>query len=167
MNIQIAAWESLPQATKREVAKLFENSSTEVKNTLIELFGRYNIESINTPKTWEALGIKENLVRGCVVSTSGMDDWTQESSWEEVAAQAFLKIYTLIDKCYGGYPTILERVGTTNLYGIYYDPEDELFYVDDCICLDNIIVFHTKEQAEEFLVYASNVELLREFYMFK
>lgn len=79
------------------------------------------------------------------------------------SALAYLKIITLIDKCYGGVPTFEERFSLcAPTWSIDYRNDFSTIKAFGCI---DPVAFRTKEAAEKFLSYPENVELLRQYFM--
>lgn len=84
----------------------------------------------------------------------------------EKSALALLKIYQLIDVNYGGNIKIEEwKDLDLNKWAIVFS-EDNRFYPSMCILPANFtqIAFHTKKQAEEFLKYSENIQLLKDYF---
>lgn len=80
------------------------------------------------------------------------------------SAASLLKIHQLIEAGYGGNPSN-EELGSEDIYYIsYYIPNKELLVTDGGLYKSHI-AFHTKEQAEEFLSYPENVQLLKDYFM--
>lgn len=85
----------------------------------------------------------------------------------EKSVIALLKIYQLIEVGYGGNVTNEEwkdRSITKWRIGFHYDGEIMIDYCVSPIAYTPI-VFHTKEQAKEFLKYPENVQLLKDYFM--
>ena len=98
------------------------------------------------------------------------DSSTAYNTPVEKSALAFIKIHRLIDAGYGGNVTIedfkkLDLFGEY-IYHIYYsiiDNKFEIFAISTT--MHSLIMFHTKEQAEEFLSHDSNIQLLKDYFM--
>ena len=73
----------------------------------------------------------------------------------EKSAIAFLKIKQVIEDCYGGNTPV----------GFSINVDDEGFSVYNTYTYYKLFAFHTREQAEEFLSYPENIQLLKDFYM--
>lgn len=83
----------------------------------------------------------------------------------EKSALALLRIHQLIEVGYGGNPSTKEKINRDNsLYEISIDSDGELT-VEYLALPTNHIAFHTKEQAEEFLSYLENIQLLKDYFM--
>ena len=130
------------------------------------------------PKTWSEFINKnyKDAINGqydyCVNLTEhSFNGWTRNDSLIEKAALALLKINQLIEASYGGtvtyeraslakYPNVFKIVPCSinnSLKFIVKEVEDE--------CEVSHIMFHDKEQAEEFLLYLENIQLLKDYYM--
>ena len=95
---------------------------------------------------------------------------TQHSMTLIKSALAYFKIQQLVDTSYGGIPTTEDRVNCT-LFMVDYCPKYEEidgvseFYVRIASdCYGNIL-FHSSEQAEDFISHSENIQLLRDYYM--
>lgn len=76
------------------------------------------------------------------------------------SAQAYLILRQLIDVGYGGNPTFKER-----LNGVYLpDYNDGWYILEDFECI-NQITFRTEEDANRFISFPENCELLDDYYM--
>ena len=86
----------------------------------------------------------------------------------EKSAIALLKIRQLIEVGYGGNVTHDEWVNDikeNNLWSVYFDYYDNEFYPIFTAGHFTHVAFHTKEQAEEFLSYPENIQLLKDYFM--
>lgn len=84
----------------------------------------------------------------------------------EKSALALLKINQLIEVGYGG--NITDKEWNRYCYPKYfieYNNESKIFRVMEFSYSKSHIAFHTKEQAEEFLKYPENVQLLKDYFM--
>ena len=82
----------------------------------------------------------------------------------ERSALALLKIHQLIEIGYGGNITNEEWKEHTKIkYTI--DLKDKKLICSYTYHFKSHIAFHTKEQAEEFLKYSENVQLLKDYFM--
>lgn len=108
-------------------------------------------------KTWDEL-VKRQEFLTCYVDIDGCS--TAGSNIEK-SALALLKISQLIGTCYGGnmteweYPCVDKYIITPTLH------IEKVNYKS----FKSHIAFHTKEQAEEFLSYPENVQLLKDYFM--
>ena len=122
------------------------------------------------PKTWSDYIIvnKDNFDKGiydyCVdVSGSNNNGWTRRNTSIEKSALALLKIYQLIETGYGG--NISSEEWNNNEWKFTYQyTKTGIDIISTCIS-KYIIAFHTKEQAEEFLSYPENIQLLKDYFM--
>lgn len=117
-------------------------------------------QNYKVPKTWSQY-IKNNT-KGYIISDTPI----------EKSAHALLKIYQLIEVGYGGYPTKedydtnnYERLWTVRIYKT--DDNDFIFGAMplEGECFKNNIAFHTKKQANEFISYPENIQLLKDYFM--
>lgn len=121
-----------------------------------------------TPKTWSEL-----VKRGKVISTTVQTSYDEEGDSSdtlldspiEKSALALLKIHQLIEVGYGGNVTNEEWNGIRTYYSIYYSVIKNKFEIYLAVNSKSLIAFHTKEQAEEFLIYPENVQLLKDYFM--
>lgn len=125
-----------------------------------------------TPKTWNKL--REKYL-GIVYNLNIIDEAGRYMGIKgtplEMSAVALLRIHQLIEVGYGGNVTY-ERCASINY--------DNVFKIAPCGLRNNLtfdvdevegesemnhVMFHTKEQAEEFLSYPENVQLLKDYFM--
>lgn len=79
------------------------------------------------------------------------------------SALALLKIHQLIEVGYGGN---VIKTSDNNTICIIYDVNTSTFMINVCSSLwRSHIMFHTREQAEEFLEYIDNIQLLKDYFM--
>lgn len=91
-------------------------------------------------------------------------DFPFQTTNEEESALALVKMRNLIDRSYGGNPTFEEKSdGTKEFYFVDFDEHGATKAVRRYECIEPI-AFYTKEQAERFISYPENVELLRSYY---
>lgn len=129
-------------------------------------------ENSKTPKTWDefCLHFKKYLNIAC--GFCPMESETQNYSFTvnntpiEKSALALLKIYHLIKVGYGGNISSKEWYESNPKWVIAEFSKEEFVPV----CVRNqqyrsYLAFHTKEQAEEFLSYEENIQLLKDYFM--
>lgn len=126
------------------------------------------------PKTWNELCEAAQVQQYEAITDVIFDDndkMIDESSavGENIklakSALALLKIHQLIEVGYGGNPSTKEKINRDNsLYEISIDSDGELT-VEYLALPTNHIAFRTKEQAEEFLSYLENIQLLKDYFM--
>lgn len=132
-----------------------------------------------TPKTWSEL-CKANLSKGLYASTGNdikgvdCDDYSITTNTEspiEKSTLALLKIHQLIEVSYGGNVSYerCSELQYDNVYkiapiGCKRNANFHIIEVEGESAM-NHIMFHTKEQAEEFLSYPENVQLLKDYFM--
>lgn len=79
------------------------------------------------------------------------------------SALALLKIHQLIKVGYGGNAI---KTSDNNTICIIYDVNTSTFMINVCSSLwRSHIMFHTREQAEEFLEHIDNIQLLKDYFM--
>jgi len=131
----------------------------------------------SNPKTWKEL-IESGKVKYLSVCTFNNKDivdkntslhdysMTGNNSPIEKSALALLKIYQLIEVSYGGIPSTKARLSVVgnDMYSIEMDALGNIG-AEYCALPTNRIAFYTKEQAEEFLSYPENVQLVKDFFM--
>lgn len=83
----------------------------------------------------------------------------------EKSAIALLKIHQLIEVGYGGNITDEEYSKPIECYYIQYSGIDKKFGVYRVIDSKFHIAFHTQKQADEFLSYPENIQLLKDYFM--
>lgn len=104
----------------------------------------------------------------CVdVTGHDLDGYTRDETVIEQSALALLKIHILIEYGYGGIVTAHDWETLENIYVIYFDPINYKFgiYNSKPMRFFNHIAFKTFEQANRFLSYPENQELIKDFYM--
>ncbi len=124
------------------------------------------------PKTWSEL-IQKNQPCSSVIlgyrkkedKSVGDDSWTYNNTLIEKSALALLKIHQLIEVGYGGNITNKEW-NDSNIEKFIIVPTEKGFKVDHRFKLRAFrhVAFHTAEQANEFLSYPENIQLLKRFY---
>lgn len=132
------------------------------------------------PKTWSELSINhKSKLAFCNITERRIGDYHEKlgscgDSAIEKSALALLKIHQLIEVGYGGNVTDREWRNTDiqKWYFIpnsIYSPDEgnnmwEVVYTQMYLN-KRIFAFHTKEQAEEFLSYPENIQLLKDYFM--
>lgn len=111
-----------------------------------------------TPKTWD--DIPYNRVERMYDAIGYECDYNFTPI--EKSSIALLKIHQLIEVGYSG--NITNDKYNNTYYISYYLPDKELI-VTDAGLYKSHIAFHTKEQAEEFLKYPENIQLLKDYFM--
>lgn len=114
------------------------------------------------PKTWSDIK-EEKRFQGNACIVVNKEALTETPIIK--SANAFLKIYQLIEIGYGGNVTNEEWNGINSYASIQYCTNKH--DIDICLNIYNKtnIAFHTKEQAKEFLSYPENVQLLKDYFM--
>ena len=113
------------------------------------------------PKTWNEYINSEYYEWDEAIGSLSMQD---KPIYKSIFA--LYKIYQLIEIGYGGNPSFKEKHSFPKnpLYTIAIDCMGILCISDD-ITEQHLIAFHTKEQAEEFLSYLENIQLLKDYFM--
>lgn len=125
------------------------------------------------PKTWSDI-IKANEVPNIMAGINWPDyveGTTNNNTPIEKSALALLKIYQLIEVGYGGnvtyercasvkYPDVF-KITPTGLNGTLALTVKEVEVESN----QNHIMFHKLEQAEEFLKYPENIQLVKDYFM--
>lgn len=133
------------------------------------------------PKVSKTWGDLEEL--GKITECGASIAWVLNSCWYEsvrgdtpieISALALLKIHQLIEVGYGGNVTDKEWRNTDIQKWYFvpntiYSPDEgnnmwEVVYTQMYLN-KRIFAFHTKEQAEEFLSYPENIQLLKDYFM--
>lgn len=120
------------------------------------------------PKTWSELVKKDGKIATYNLIATYNDYTPHSTSYTpiEKSALALLKIHQLIEVGYGGNITNEEwNRYCYPKYFIEYNNENKIFRVMEFSYSKSHIAFHTKEQAEEFLKYSENVQLLKDYFM--
>lgn len=161
---------------KQAKATLEKNPDDNVMEAVVAciepLFGKHNLESYNSIKTW-----KDILVCDCDVYSKeddinylcldGLDIYGQDSKLVK-KLQATIKIVKLIELGYGGMITDEEWNDRTFPKYVVHCYNTSGSWLLDCYMLydyRHLIAFHTSEQREEFLSYPENVKLIEEYFM--
>lgn len=128
-------------------------------------------ENKKTPKTWSELCKKNPKFIGtdyCIDLTSiRKDGWTRRNTPIEKSALALLKIYQLIEVGYSENVTNEEWYDDLVPKYIIIEKSKNVF---KSVCVRKFnnrtpIAFHTEEQAEKFLSYPENIQLLKDYFM--
>lgn len=129
-------------------------------------------QNSKVPKTWN--NIKDKYIYYFKVCNDliELESSATVLSPIEKSALALLKIHQLIDAGYGGNVTTEEWLGNINnpIFVIIIDPNMSNFVRIDSV-EDGFehgiyrVAFHTREQAEEFLKYPENIQLLKDYFM--
>lgn len=129
-------------------------------------------EQNSTPKTWSDIIFNKTVFKYRLhyVAPNDEDYFTSDGTTPlEESALALLKIHQLIEIGYGGNLTNEEWitqqpkyliVPTCYKYSYKFSVITTAFFTDKCH-----IAFHTEKQAEEFLKYEENIQLLRDYFM--
>ena len=134
-----------PSKDQRDWNKWIEENKSKTSKTWSDsLFTVYELSYIDNDKDY-------------VLTSTGI-------SPIERSALALLKIHQLIEIGYGGNITNEEWKEHTKIkYTI--DLKDKKLICSYTYLFKSHIAFHTKEQAEEFLKYSENVQLLKDYFM--
>lgn len=125
-----------------------------------------NHKTPKTPKTWSELVEARDIFTEFaeIGSNHGADSSkTFSETLIEKSALALLKIHQLIEVGYGGNVTREEWNKNKSIYCIVCYKGD-FITITTSNSYKHFIAFHTKEQAEEFLKYPENVQLLKDYF---
>lgn len=148
-----------PSKEQRDWNKWFEEQNPKVPKTWSEYIHSISFDNISNRLS---IDLKQRDFYGI----------TNQDTPIEKSALALLKIHQLIEVSYGGYPTKkdydnanYERLWTVRIYKT--DDNDFIFGATplDGECFKNNIAFHTIEQANEFISYPENIQLLKDYFM--
>lgn len=119
------------------------------------------------PKTWNELVASKKYKR--IVNKIGILHSYMDVTPIEKSVKAFLKIHQLIEAGYGGNITS-EEWDNDNIekwYFTVYNRYNSIFIPirSQCYSEKHFIAFHTKQQAEEFISYLENIQLLEDYFM--
>lgn len=115
------------------------------------------------PKTWSKIKDKNIYYFKVCNDLIELESSATVLSPIEKSALALLKIHQLIEVGYGGNAI---KTSDNNTICIIYDVNTSTFMINVCSSLwRSHIMFHTREQAEEFLSYPENIELLKDYFM--
>ena len=148
------------------------------KQSLINVFGKENLQPKPKIKTWEDVKKQEDVDCNFYTNKDDLAEYLCLKGWDVFGdhnklinkLQATLKIAKLIELGYGGMVTKEEHITRRNLYttdrfwAIWVNGEGkiECTAVEDCI---DLLVFHEREQAQEFMSYPENRKLVEQYYM--
>ena len=134
-----------PSKDQRDWNKWIEENKSKTSKTWSDsLFTVYELSYIDNDKDY-------------VLTSTGI-------SPIERSALALLKIHQLIEVGYGGNVTNEEWENAFELKYVISCTADKSFPIHATNCI-HTIAFHTKEQAEEFLKYPENIQLLKDYFM--
>lgn len=123
------------------------------------------------PKTWsEYLRYDKCEITSTISLSLDDKDYLANDTPIEKSALAFIKILKLIEVGYGGNVTNKDYIElelfNEYLYHITYNTTDKEFEIlANCSTQHTPIMFHTKEQAKEFLSYPENIQLLKDYFI--
>lgn len=121
------------------------------------------------PKTWSEFVEKDNRAITYNLEATYNEYQPHSTSYTpiEKSALALLKIHQLIEAGYGGVASATEASVNNKLCYFSYDYTTNEFEVTPLTSriTSQFILFHTKEQAKEFLKYPENIQLLRDYFM--
>ena len=122
------------------------------------------VEEHKVPKTWNELVTTNKANSHCIHTLT--DTYLSSSKSKRIiekSALALLKIHQLIEVGYGG--NISSEEWNNNEWKFTYQYTKTGIDIISTRISKYIIAFHTKEQAEEFLSYPENVQLLKDYFM--
>lgn len=159
-------WDNLPEEEKEKLCQNYsEDYDAETRVILDDIFGKHNLQPKYKIRTWEDV---EKLLPEdgfCV----GKFEKYADNPKVTLKCQATLRIAKLIELGYGGIVSDEEweeRINEgTGFYTIAYSPLYKSFHIRVESCNKQFIAFHTRQQAEEFMSYPDNVELLAAYHV--
>ena len=175
--MSIISQESFNKLTEEEknwIIKEYNSDAGEGHSMLGKLFGEENLQPEPKIKTWEDV-VKYTLVNPLTVLESAgyAEDICDEKIGNKV--EATLKIAKLIELGYGGMITEEEwklsssYTSETTIWTIVCEYKAESkepqFRIARNWDQPELVSFHTKEQAEEFMSYPENRKLVEQYYM--
>lgn len=113
-------------------------------------------------KTWSEL-VEQEKAHFYEANLCDCNELIDEYSPIEKSALALLKIHQLIEVGYGG--NISSEEWNNNEWKFTYQYTKTGIDIISTRISKYIIAFHTKEQAEEFLSYPENIQLLKDYFM--
>lgn len=179
-------WDNMPQEEKEQLRQQYlhlldvsendENWTTRMcagseKDSLIKVFGKENFRLVPKIKTWEDVKTVNNL--SMQEYENSFDERSVEFYNEEPKLYnkliATYKIAKLIELGYGGMVTeeeyILNEHSTDDdFWSIWMNGKGEI----ECTKVENcreLLTFHTREQAEDFMSYSENIKLIKQYFM--
>lgn len=121
-----------------------------------------------TPKTWKDIENYVGFNNGNDYCIDVTGNFTRRNTPIEKSALALLKIHQLIEVGYGGNVSNEEWnkacQPNCNIFGITYSINTKSLEIRIYSSSKSIIAFHTYKQAEEFLKYPENIQLLRDYF---
>lgn len=125
------------------------------------------------PKTWKNIlnnrkkYLFDNYTDYCVdITGNSCKGYIRRNSPIEKSALALLKIHQLIEVGYGGNITNTECNNRNTKYAIVYNCDKRNKFNIEVFCnTRQFIAFHTIKQAEEFISYPENIQLLENYFM--
>ena len=181
-------WDKMPEKEKQAIIKDYqdlisdngvwrEDMTTEERNGAIQqiewYFGKENLQPKPEIKTWEDVIMSDKSIfdlelnpdcgNPLICCLADNADLAEKISNK---CQATIKIAKLIELGYGGMVTEEENSDTKiKKYAPFYYGESG--FVIECLyrSQDRVLCFHTQQQAEEFMSYPENVELVKQYHM--
>ena len=159
-------WDNMPEESKEKIRKKYNwYQEKEIDEAILEfedLFGKENLQpKPKVPKTWDD-------VKNSYPKTYGNENIDlfpyHEFAWDIKLTRkniATLKISKLIELGYGGLVNEEECQDGWEITPI----QNELVIQHSFTSDKPFVFFHTQQQAEEFMSYLENVELIRQYYM--
>lgn len=172
-------WDKMPEEEKEKIINSYKTikddneffketehplNAENIITSYETLFGKENLQPKPKIRTWEDI---EKLLPEDGFCVDKFEKFADNPKIT-LKCRATLKIAKLIELGYGGMVTEEEwKDHTTDKYSIGWDEEDNcplLKYHCSRNYVD-FISFHTKQQAEEFMSYSENVELVKQYNM--
>lgn len=187
-------WDNFSEEKKEKIRNAYETSPTNAyKRYLEQHYGKENLQPNSNIKTWVDIKKKYNITKeyaynryigdepdccGRFIFNSSTfcmkiqpDSDTDFNIDSKIINKmlATAKISKIIEEGYGGMVTEEEWKNAIEIWYIDFDKDN-----NPLVCLRGLadsnkicpfIAFHTKQQAEEFMSYPENVELIRQYHM--
>lgn len=164
-------WDNMPKEEKVKIVESYNSFSEApgdlkhwIKGGLESIFGKENLQSnirtwtdvaIYNPKLWDDI----NTLGKAIASCPNVDNKLYKKLIATIQIQKLIKIR------YGGVVTPEEWDDQwIEIWFIRNDPAGNLIIDSSFSAWHRFVSFHTKEQAQEFISYPENLELLKDFY---
>ena len=166
-------WDNMPEETKEKICKKYnwyrENEINEAILEFEDLFGKENLQPKPNIKTWEDVEKNREDEDACCCA---IENTLSKSFFDDKLRNKLIatyKIAKLIELGYGGMVTEDEYILNEDsieddLWSVWINANGEIECTAIKDCRD-FLVFHTQQQAEEFMSYPENRTLVEQYYM--
>lgn len=177
-------WNELSNASKEAVQTIYKNLKDATGHgdigklwLLDELFGEENLEpKISTWKQALEAWKKDNKFNNSQLNMLQCQSWMETNKLVKLKANAIFKLGKLIEVGYGGFITKDEWLNEKNKYTLILDILSEIgndgFPIIRVVVhqmpthSDDFLTFRSQEDAERFLSYDENKELVCHYFMY-